>query len=283
MLLLLLLPILVAGYIIISKHPRHRYRLHRYDGQLLYLSSAYQGLICTIVGALVVFLVGYYVPTRVWVGSFSVSLNISGWLTELFSPAQNATGLVWILLVSLASIAFAFCRIGNFHLQSFVKYKLWSKTNKTNLDHRTISEMYLMSEILSDSPLDALLYESYVSRKPEKFLMLTMEDGKVYVGKVISLGEPNEMEGMDQEIAIAPFVSGYRKKPTLKVHFTTRYSELDENIQLVLRQDKILSATEFKTTIYEAFQQQRPQEITHESVARQRLKRAIARQRRVPT
>ena len=80
--------------------------------------------------------------------------------------------------------------------------------------------------------------------------MLTMDDRKVYVGKVISLGEPSETSGMDQDVSIMPLMSGYRDKDTLKVTFTTYYEEVDADIYLSLRQDAIVSATEFDFQAY---------------------------------
>lgn len=40
MLLLLIFPVLVAGFFACHIHPIHAYKLHRYEGQYLYLKSA---------------------------------------------------------------------------------------------------------------------------------------------------------------------------------------------------------------------------------------------------
>jgi hypothetical protein len=83
--------------------------------------------------------------------------------------------------------------------------------------------------------------------------MLTLSDRKVYVGKVISLGEPTETNGMDQDISIIPLMSGHRDKDTLKLEFDTHYSEVESDIYLSLRQDSILSATPFDFKAYETW------------------------------
>jgi hypothetical protein len=111
-----------------------------------------------------------------------------------------------------------------------------------------------MYELLKDSPLDKLLYLSYVQNK---YLLITMSDRKVYVGRVISLGEPNESEGPNQEISIVPVFSGYRDKDTLSVTLNTTYTgagieEIDD-VYLVLKQDNIISACEFVESLYQKF------------------------------
>lgn len=57
------------------------------------------------------------------------------------------------------------------------------------------------------------------------------------------MGEPNETQGADQEIAIKPVMSGYRDKDTLTVTFTTQYREVGADVTLILRQEEIISAT----------------------------------------
>ncbi|TRW94403.1 hypothetical protein EKO24_011675 [Candidatus Methylobacter oryzae] len=114
---------------------------------------------------------------------------------------------------------------------------------------------------MKDSPIDALFLKSYV--EDGFFVMLTMEDRKVYIGRVISLGEPNETEGMDQEIAITPYASGYRDKDSLNLVLTTKYKDISEDVSLILKQDKIISATHFSESVYDEFQ--------HNQIHNQRL------------
>lgn len=113
----------------------------------------------------------------------------------------------------------------------------------------------LMYRILNDSPLDKLLYSSLVL---DKFLLITMSDRKVYVGRVISLGEPNENKAPNQDIAIVPVFSGYRDKDSLIVNLTTTYAGNDEafDVYLVLKQANIISACEFIESLYQKLSDQ---------------------------
>ncbi len=107
---------------------------------------------------------------------------------------------------------------------------------------------YILAKVLSDSPLDNILYQLYIERWT-KNVMLSMTDRKVYVGRIISVGEP----GDNKEISLMPVLSGYRNKDTLTVEFTTDYdwSSDEVDLTLVIRQENIMSATEFDFDEYD--------------------------------
>ena len=133
------------------------------------------------------------------------------------------------------------------------------------------AKVFVIGELLEDSPLDNLLFQ--LSLDKDKHAMLTMDDRKVYVGKVISLGEPSETSGMDQDISIMPLMSGYRDKDTLKVTFSTHYEDVDSDIYLSLRQDAIVSATEFD---FDAYQKWNPPAASSRKNSFQRIVNAIS-------
>ncbi|WP_236200691.1 hypothetical protein [Pseudomonas pseudonitroreducens] len=112
-----------------------------------------------------------------------------------------------------------------------------------------------MADIFKDSPLDDFLFKSAISLD---VVMLHMDDRKVYVGVIATMGEPNETQGADQEIAIKPIMSGYREKDNLTVTFTTQYKEAGADVTLILRQEAIISATKFDFEVYEKFKASKP-------------------------
>ncbi|HBK1079010.1 TPA: hypothetical protein H2C36_003192 [Salmonella enterica] len=69
------------------------------------------------------------------------------------------------------------------------------------------------------------------------------------------MGEPNESEGMDQEISILPHISGYRDKDNLTVNFTTQYENIDTKVEIkvTLRQELIESVSRFDFDVYQQF------------------------------
>lgn len=267
MLLLIILPILVSGYILFTKHPKHQYNLHRYDGQLLYLRSAYYGVTVTIISFFILSILKKYTPD-------CISLPIDKLIAELIVDIakENSINITWILLGSVNAIIVSHLIVAWLKFQLiiktigikniinkiviFIQYiivnKKIPKLQKPVMSIKTRSEILLMSKHLKYSPMLSLYLESSIESTP---IMFTMSDRKVYVGKIISFGEQTETTGLDQEITITPFLSGYRDKDTLRVIFNTTYTKIEQNIHLILKQENISTATRYIQEVYDQFQQ----------------------------
>lgn len=102
----------------------------------------------------------------------------------------------------------------------------------------------MIGSLLEDSPLDRMLFD--LSFEKNRLARLCMKDRSVFVGKVVSLGEPSEFEGMDQEIRLVPFLIGYQDKDTLAIHFheAIPQSVRDAGRYVILRQAEIIAASE---------------------------------------
>ncbi|WP_028672661.1 hypothetical protein [Saccharospirillum impatiens] len=244
MLLFLIFPVLVAGFFACHIHPIHSYKLHRYEGQYLYLKSAELGIKCFAIALPTAIVAHYWVPDSISFHYFSINLYLSAQLTDAMNSMgatdnSEAAKLAWFFILSALTFLAAFVTKAWGHISLYRRFGTWSSK---------ITKLYVIGEILSDSPLDDLLFK--LSLHKDKYAMLTMRDRKVYVGKVIDLGEPTETNGMDQDISIMPLMSGYRDTDTLKVEFQTFYDEIESDIYLSLRQDAIISATEFNFEAY---------------------------------
>lgn len=241
MLFLLIFPILVSGFFACHIHPYHFYKLHRYEGQYLYLKSAEMGLKCFGLAFLVAAIAHYQTPDTLTLCHRDFSFNLSTRLGKAMvvmgaEHEHEASKMAWFFILSILTFLSAIFLKWWGHLVLWLRFRAWN------------SRIYVIGELLDDSPLDSLLFN--LSLQKDKYVMLTMNDRKVYVGKIISLGEPTETNGMDQDISIMPLMSGYRDKDTLKVEFKTFYEQVSANIYLSLRQDAILSATEFDFKAY---------------------------------
>jgi hypothetical protein len=230
------------------KSPPHFYRLHRYEGQMLYLKSASLGLVSTLIAFAIVSLLDYFVPASIC--GFNVdleSLLIEVTQQALNTNEENSSNLAWVIIITLATLAVAQLWVW------FDVIVLCLLSKKYGVD----ASIIVMGRVLADSPLDALLYQSYISE--EKVVMLTLSNRKMYVGVVNNMGEPNEIEGFDQEISLVPILSGYRDKDDLCVHWTTAYEDVDtdKDLRIVIRQELIESASEFDFNTWEAFVEQR--------------------------
>ncbi|MFA7351159.1 MAG: hypothetical protein WC009_10380 [Methylotenera sp.] len=253
---LLILPILVGGFSFCHKHPELFLKLHRYEGQYLYLKSAYHG----IIGLFIAFLLNSFLifVLELPISFFHIRLgdNYIDFIAHFidstkFKPDVNSSlSIAWTLVLSITMIIIVPI------LMSWI-YKsvtLWRLNRTLNGDDKLNEsdlKLIIMGKLFEDSPLDKLLY---TSMQTGKALMVSLDDRKVYVGCIASMGEPNESEGADQEINFIPQISGYRDKDTLKVIFTTHYSEIQKEFSLVIKQERIISATIFDLSIYNQFQ-----------------------------
>ncbi|TWI53043.1 hypothetical protein IQ22_02882 [Pseudomonas duriflava] len=247
MFLLLLLPILVSGFLVCHWHPLYYFRLHRYEGQYLYLQSARLGLFCSLMALVLHLALFLVVSNRSWpVGAYTLSLNYFTALARLIQrtgtieAASQATQMAWILILTITALLIPRC---------------WAVLAKVNLKLRYgLKEenyaTFIMAGLLKDSPLDDLLLNATINKET---LMLSLDERKVYVGRITTLGEPSETEGADQEVCIKPIMSGYRDKDKLWVTFTTHYAEADKDIYLTIKQSQIVSATKFDFDAYERF------------------------------
>lgn len=264
MLFLLIFPVLVAGFVACHIHPIYSYNLHRYEGQYLYLKSAELGLKCFAIAFLFSLAAHYWLPDEVSLCGKNFSLKLSSSLASAMKvigadQSPEASKMSWFFLLSVLTFFAAFLLKLWGHLSLRLRFGVWD------------AKVYVIGELLEDSPLDNLLFK--LSLEKDKHVMLMMDDRKVYVGKVINLGEPSETSGMDQDVSIMPLMSGYREKNTLKVIFTTHYDEVDAEIYLSLRQDAIVSATEFN---FGAYSKWNPPTEEHSSLLRKFLGKLIA-------
>lgn len=175
------------------------------------------------------------------------------WLERSFidilaNESKNIKTLSYLIILFVLTHLVAFTII----VIQTLRYKWLSFRQKVSVD------LLILFEILRDSPLDKKLFGSYARNEP---LLISLSNRKVYVGIVTWLGEPNEFEGMDQEISILPVLSGYRDKKDQTVVFTTNYSKVAnlDNPQIIIKQDLIETLSDFDIDIYANFAKQNKQ------------------------
>lgn len=238
----LLIPVLTCGFFVCYHSLPHFYKLHRYEGQQLYLKSALLGVQCAFWAIAVLVVFNTYVPS----GFLGIPTDLYSFVFKLIKGMilreSSANELTWFLLIAITMHTIAYIRV-------------WSTNwaiKKFQAKQDVEPKIRLMFDVLSDSPLESELFYSFINRQP---VLITLSNRKVYVGQVISMGEPNESEGMDQEISILPHISGYRNIDTLHVNFTTQYESIDTNVEMkvTLRQELIESVSRFDFDVYQQF------------------------------
>ncbi|MBW4964809.1 hypothetical protein KZZ04_00315 [Pseudoalteromonas sp. CR1] len=244
---LLILPILISGFIHLSQYPKEKLKLHRYDGQLLYLKSAKHGVVYLLITSLLCFLLKDFAIA-------SHSFQPVTWLIDIIKSrdlnkekiSTSEVQFAWLLVISFLTIIFSyFCT----YLAQLYTFSLDALSEKY-YGNKVQSISYL-GDILKDSPIDSLFYNSFSNLKP---ILITLKSKKVYVGIVNQLGEPNESSLPNQEISIVPALSGYRSSDKLKVIFTNDYDELDSNendISTIIKVCEIETTSWFNAEVYE--------------------------------
>lgn len=245
--LLIIVPLLVSGYLVCILHPFYFYRLHRFEGQLLYLQVARLGMNClvaaTVLSATILVLskqkvvfIGHEVATDYssYLGNVLVQLDIAN--------ERNATLWVFLLQVGMTSMT-----IPVFWAKLFVHVQ--RKAQK--LDTEAHFQAMLLLGILQGTPLRILLRESFEQQVP---CMFSLSDRKVYVGFVTFVGAPTESEGIDHAFNLIPLLSGYRDRDTLEVTLNTHYANLTTPEPIMLIQENVVSATRFDFTTWNTFQ-----------------------------
>lgn len=245
MLALLIIPLLVSGYIVLTTHPYHFYRLHRYDGQLLYMKSATFGLWCFVWTLIIAYLIKWmwpgFHPVMIVREQLDLKLNDQG--------SERIIG--WIILLSCGSIFLAWmwsisARYFVIYRTQLINYIQGIKYSK--IDYQNLVMLRMRQELISDNPMDEIFFDSLVDRRS---ILITLQNKKAYVGIVNALGEPNEKEGPNQYISIYPIISGHRDKDTLKVILENEYRELqDADTSIVFPLKEIAQVSWFDMNIH---------------------------------
>ncbi len=251
--ILLILPLLVSGFLVLHHHPLYFYKIHRQDGQYFYIQCVRLGIYSLVFGFLICVALYHFLENYKFLCFDLKKINFINWTANHLSGvgvvsqkrAVSAAIISWSILLAFYPIP---------HLWGYLTRRLYYMW-RLGAKNAGQVKLMVMATIFNDSPLDAFLFKSALSGD---LVMLHMDDRKVYVGVISTMGEPNETQGADQEISIKPVMSGYRDKDNLTVTFTTQYKEAGADVTLILRQDEIISATKFDFEVYEKFKASKP-------------------------
>ncbi|HHH2174850.1 TPA: hypothetical protein ACPY6A_001736 [Yersinia enterocolitica] len=242
---LLIIPLIVSGYIVLTTHPYHFYRLHRYDGQLLYMKAAKYGVWCLVWSIILAFLIKLSLPKIHMVTFFSEQLNFS-------KDKHNDRVIGWLVLLSCSSIFIAWLWGFSSKILTTWRTQIINLIQGIEVDNDIASELVklrMLQDLVSEGSMDKMFFDSLVDRKP---VLITLKSKKLYVGIVSALGEPNEKDGPNTEISILPIMSGYRDKDTLRVIFTNDYNDFyDHDTTIVIPLNEISHTSWFTISIHD--------------------------------
>lgn len=249
---LIILTIVALGHTYYSHTSIHKYNLLNKPVHIAYYNNAIFGSKCFFISFLVfIFFWGLHkiILDSNFVPSFKNFFSI--YKGFYYQTPKLMTIWLFSTVISLPLI-FLYVKYENYILKRKITKKIneinkekgkLNKKEQKKQDKMIISEYQIYEETLLD-PLDRLISNSAYEKVPQ-YLLFTMKDKKVYVGKVKA--DPDIFDRFSQGLfnfLIEPQYSGYRDKDTLEILLTTSYVNRASNIyEIVLDRKEILSAT----------------------------------------
>lgn len=247
---LIILTIVALGHTYYSNTSIHKYNLLNKPVHIAYYNNAIFGSKCLFISFLIfIFFWGLY--KIILQNNFEPSLiNFFNIYKEFYYKTPKLM-TIWLFSTIISVLLTILCvKYQDYMLKINITKKI-NEIKKEKVDEKeqkkkvkiVISEYQIYEETLSD-PLDRLISNS-AYEKESQYLLFTMKDKKVYVGKVKA--DPDIFDRFSQGVfnfLIEPQYSGYRDKDTLEIILTTSYvNRVSNNYEIVLDRKEILSAT----------------------------------------
>ena len=191
---LLLLPLL-GGFLFFSHYYRTAYSAKRQDKERLLLYSSLWGLLFLAASLITSTLIPHF-PTLV---------ELRRWWAYNTPPIQYS---------GISSFAYILAML------SLGLLNLWNRLRSSKPENR-VAERVILTQ---GSQLEKLLYRSLIQGKR---VMITLKNGKVYIGRVTISLTPKE----DKDFLLLPIKSGYREGDKQRLVLTTHYDEAYAEIQ----------------------------------------------------
>lgn len=250
--IILILPILVAGYIYCMSSLYMKYRMHKYDGQLLYLLVGKFGIIFFSISAILTAIIFYICKKASFdICSYPINLDYIKYIRAFLvrnhiSEEASVSKFVFFLHSSLISFILA---------RYFPVLYIWLVKKRHKLLSTDQAKYFVLSGVVKGG-IEKSLLNSII--EPGLLYMCSMSDRKVYVGTVSAISEPDEIQGVAEDFSLVPVYSGYRDKDSLSVCFNTFYKEIKkengEDFTIHLKKENIVSMTLFEYDLFSKFQ-----------------------------
>ncbi|EMC8016542.1 hypothetical protein VLI03_001184 [Salmonella enterica] len=262
---LLIIPLLVSGSLLVTSPHNIKlfFRLHRYDGQLLYMKVATYGFYACLSAVIVAY-----------------SLTFATWLSHLIDgssdPKENRI-TSWLILLSVTTVGLAWLWLQYCRLRIYIA--AWLITHEPKDDasigfSKQVIRLNELGKLLSDGSLGQLFFDSATEDRP---VLVSLKCRKVYVGTVNMISEPNEKQGPNLEISISPIMSGYRDKDTLRVLFSNDYNDLEDvDTSIIFPLNEVSHASWFNMDIHEKVDNNREAK----PISNRKVKRKYGRNRK---
>lgn len=182
-----LLIILASGFMFTSRYPLARFKLKRSQGWILYLHLFGWGLLFACIS---------FIFELLLLNTFSIDKFIQKyWIGSKFHEDFSIEFFIWSLFSVLSSML-----VGLYYSKNQAASQRASKQCAEE---------------------DSFRSKCYHSAEHSELIQISLTNRKVYVGLVVACSELEEPNA--KFIKIATFLSGYRDKENLIIHFTNNY------------------------------------------------------------
>ena len=225
---------LISGYIIISKYIYFKYKYQRLSSQRLLLHSVIAGIISYLIFYSIRIIIGWLFPSI-----------IPFLYRQLYKLPIREEELLWTSISGFLLVLISVYLLNYIYKKK--NYFSWKKPVEKAVDD--VGDE--IEQIFKQSATDKIL------------IQVTLKNNKVYVGFTDKIPPPQETNFLK----LVPVISGYRKSETKELVFTTEYFEASKiyseskekytqyEMDIILKQDEILTAGVFDLEIYNTFNQ----------------------------
>ncbi|QLZ60518.1 hypothetical protein HV079_15780 [Citrobacter freundii] len=185
----------------------------------------------------VIFAAALAVTLRTLFSDFHPVMAVANWAS--FTKEEHLNRMwSWFILISITSILIGYLwayLAKTIYVVKFIKALLSDTNRKQPVMPKDLPKqlkLSVLAPLMLESPMNALFFNSMLYKKS---ILVTLDCGKVYVGVVSRIAEPNETDAPTQEISLTPVMSGYRHKDTKRIYFINDYADLadvDTNINI---------------------------------------------------
>lgn len=247
--LIYLLVVLASGHIFSLLHLPARYRLRVSDGWEAYFHVGAHGVVMVTVAFV------FY-----WLSYTFFEFSIPGMEKAVLNGFPLASSEMELAFIALLSLLLA----AGLGLASH----LWLRNESRRIKAKR--------KLVVVDPIEFMLFSSLHSGSEDLHVLITLENNKVYVGRVV---DHSIEHGLQDSFAIIPFLSGYRtslKTVKFSINYTDHYKEAGflvkqgdryviaddltkrsslDYFKVVIRKSQVITVSYFDVAVYNSIPQ----------------------------
>jgi len=101
MFVFLMLPVLTCGFLVLSRSLPHFYKLHRLEGQYLYIKCALHGVYCLAIATFLTLSMSNIIPDKICYLSLDLHNLIETFIKSVVNDSDMANELSWFIIITI--------------------------------------------------------------------------------------------------------------------------------------------------------------------------------------